>query len=351
MNNLRRLIISSAFAFAGFSATSASALTLPACDPTIPTGNCLEFGDFNVYSLPLLNLQAGLGPTPGPGSPYYFPSTFGQIQNFTIIGINNGQETETGNPTGQVDGAYNTPSPNNTTNVSFSTLTTTDPGTNDDFVGDAAGSWDARVTSLLQLVDGTPLVGFFAFNETGSGTGLLTTDLLVWAMVTLYTDAGTAGPTFYLGGDTGGVAPGIDAASLPAPDGSDANGSGAGAPLGYGPWVYVHAGICADDAGNFFGFPNTDGECTMGGEVREQNNLGQNAAAFMINSPELDAALNSGDWTVLSITWQMAYINGGGETAWFQPVDGERTVSEPGTVALLGLALAALAFRRRRVRR
>ena len=180
----------------------AFAITLPVCNAPI---NCLVFGDFNVYSLPLLNAQAGYGTVPGPGDPYFVRSTYGQIQNYTIIGINNGQSTNTGNPPGSVDGSYDTPSQNNDTNVTFSTLSAADPGGLNEFTGDVQ-SWDAQVPALLSLSGGTPLTAYFAFNETGSGTGLLTTDLLIWASATLtdYNPDGTIGPngsvTYYLGG-------------------------------------------------------------------------------------------------------------------------------------------------------
>jgi hypothetical protein len=335
MTKILKLLAHLATAALALASVGASAAPLPTC---IPNVTCLVFGDFNVYSLPLINLQAGAGDTPGPGDPFYVSSTFGQIQNFTIIGINNGQSTPTGNPPASIDGSENTPSANivNT----FTTFDPVDPA-GGPAIGDRTTSWDASVTTLKQLIGGSsgaPLVAFFAFNETGSGTGLLTTDLLIWARATLYDYDGSGNvlnsQQFYLTGDGTQNVPDVN--NLPPTTGP------------YGPWVYVHAGICVSGT-TFTGFPDSSGNCAVG-SVRNQNNLGQNAAAFAVHSPLLDAALYSGTWDVLSIDWQMAYLNGGGETAWIQPFQ-VQLVPEPGVIFLLGAALVGIASFRRRARR
>jgi len=115
-------------------------------------------------------------------------------------------------------------------------------------------------------------------------------------------------------------------------------------------WVYVHASICVSGT-NFVGFPDASGNCAVGSVAANQNNLGQNAAAFMVNSPALDAALVGGQYTTLSILWEMAAINGGGETAWIQAINAPSLVPEPTPIALLSIGLLALGVVSRRQRR
>lgn len=320
----------------GLTAPAAKAATLPTCTPGV---NCLQFGDFNVYSLPLLDLQGGGDGVPSPGDPYFYSSTYGQIQNYTIVGINNGNCTNTGNPPGSSDCSYNTPS-QSSLNV-FSTNTAeaggvADPGGAGEFGGDTENTWDIKTTTLLQMSQGTPLVAFFAFNEDNrAGTGLEGASLLTWVKVTLSGAGGTQ--DFYLCAGFGcqGIEP--TTANIPA---STVDQAGAL------PWVYVHSGICTVGT-NFVGFPDANGDCPAGATLREQNNLGQNAAAFMINSPTLDAALNSGQYDVMQVLWKMAHISGGGETAWIEPVQGQQ-VAEPASLANFALALLALGFVMRR---
>src|SRR4051812_7979363 len=89
--------------------TSAHAVdSLPACNPGV---TCLQFGDFNVFSLPLLGLTQSATP--------------GALQVDTVIGINNGN-TGVNNNSNLLDSSFNTPSESNAASSTFTTLTAAD---------------------------------------------------------------------------------------------------------------------------------------------------------------------------------------------------------------------------------
>src|SRR5436190_20596567 len=75
---------------------------------TGPTNNCLVFGDFQVFSLALLDYQAIN--QHNPGDPYYVVSNGGTIQNAIVVGSGNGPRNnnqDLGLP-GGVDNGFDT---------------------------------------------------------------------------------------------------------------------------------------------------------------------------------------------------------------------------------------------------
>lgn len=299
----------------------AVALPVAQCDPQQAGNNCLQFTDFTVYSLPILNLIYNT-------TAFSVNSTYGQNQSNTIVGINNGQS----NNGVFIDPAFNTPS-NNT--ASTFTNVNSDVGTGNgqnqvmSFGAGDGNGWDASVATLKQKLGTQSLVGFFAFNETGQNN-LLGSDLLIWVHAQLRKLNSNDVLDFWL--QPNGSTKTFD------PQFVSQGGSTA-------PWTYVHGGVCVGNDGTFYGYPLQNGSC-LAGTYRDQGNLGQNNAAFAVYSQGLNDAVKNGDWDILHIDWKMDYLNGGGETAWIMPFDTQQNVPEPGILTLFGMALAGLACRK-----
>src|SRR5690349_20472399 len=86
-------------------------LPAPNCG-TVAGTNCLQFDDFTVYSLALLNLQAGAGKI-GPGDPFAVSTNGIALQNALVVGTGVGGQGSINSdqvPGGNADDAYGTPS-------------------------------------------------------------------------------------------------------------------------------------------------------------------------------------------------------------------------------------------------
>ncbi len=327
---------------------SASAFVLPAgpCNGN----NCLQEGDFQVYSLALMNLQAGGSGSPTNGQVGFVSATPGQIGGYTVIGLNGNNGPAVNNGTG-IDNAYNTPGGNGSAST-FSTLAS--DTANGPLVGDSQ-SWQATTAALRSALGNNNLVAFFAMAEGGNfptGQPLLGSSMLIWAKASLVdTDNLLATKSFYL--QPTGTTPSSDPLASGLPANTTYYGNSPVDPNNpNSPWVFINGAICVTNVGNnFAGFPDISGNCPTG-STSKSTNTGQNNASFALYNATLDALVhdaNSG-YDIFQIDWEMAYINGDGETAWIQPFAVQTTnIPEPSAFSLLGLALLGLGLVRQKL--
>lgn len=302
--------------------------------------NCLQYSDFSVYSLALINLQGGGSGAPTQGQPGYVDASAGQIKDFVVLGTGANGVPVTTNVAG-VDDAYSTAS------GTFNSLTT-DPG-NGPGPGDGLG-WQASIAVLKTQFLNSNFVAFLSFTEPGSSSPpkpLLGADMLIWAkMSVIDLQDPTATKSFYLQPNGSALNDNPLASPLPPDTTIDFVGGGPG------PWVYIHSKMCVAAGATFAGFPDpVTGNCPAGTTIKDTN-TGSNNASFAAYNAELDSIIHdaSTQYDIFQVDWQMAYIDGAGESAWLQPWQVARTgnVPEPGTVMLVGLALVGLWVARRR---
>jgi len=305
--------------FSSAAINTSQALVLPPADDGVTS---LPFGDFDVYSLALLNVLSGNG-APQPGEPYYVASSPGAIKDDVVFGTGASGGPLNDNPAG-MDDAYTTPSGTDTADLSFSTQTVPDPS---DGPGggltDLTTTWDAETEALRDFLgpDGQ-FIPFFNLNDTGTD-GLDGIDLLIWAEFTLSGNA-VADQVFTLSG-------------------TESEG-------GFDDWAYVHGTICASTT-QFYHLGPCDLNSPFDGMDVNQN-LGANNAAFAIYNAQLDAFIknaNSG-YDLLRIDWRMAKLNNGYEQAFLNATTSISIVSEPAALMLFGFGLVGLGFFRRKRR-
>jgi len=323
------------------------------------SNNCVQFGDFSVYSLALLSAQtkyfySGIIPTtnPNPGDPYYVASSPGELGNNGYIvygtGTNNNNVVTNGAGT-LIDDAQQQPSGSGS-HPPFVVNTTTE--TNPTFTGDLNTSWDATLSAMrTELASGSDPLGkfiiYFNLNETGTD-GLAGIDLMAWFHITLVdTDGILPDKNYYLTGSQGSLNPSgpMSTAAPSLVNDTDPN------------WVRVHGTICISATAGFLGFGPCDATQTAAGGRNVDQNLGANEAAFAIFNQDLsDNVLNSG-YDIMRGNWQFMDINNGYEQEFSAltpflscaPTDPTcHPIPEPGTLSLFGLAFASLALLRSR---
>jgi len=332
--------------------TAASAdVALPSANcGTVAGTNCLVFSDFTVYSLALLNYQAGAGAL-GPQDPFYVATNGSALQNSLVVGTGvsgSGSINSDVLPGGVVDNAYSTPnSAGGTTNFQTSAATAGIQGSA--IPNNSINTWDVNVSSLLGYLNGGQLGFFFNLNQTNTTSYLNDPqDALGWMAVTLSDSTGQhASKTFYLDGNNcTGV---LGAPNSPNCDPSQGyaqnNAEDSILPNPTDKWAYIHGQICMNPAGAVVGF----GACAQGDnvDVTVNQNLGASNAAFALYSGLLQQWLLSGDYDKMSVDFRMAALDNGYE----QLIIGALNIPEPMTLMMFAaglLGLTGLAGLRRR---
>lgn len=342
-----------AAAIATSSPASAAPLPAPSCGLTA-ANNCLYFDDFTVYSLALLNFQAGAGDVNG-NDPYAVDTSGVKLQNAIVIatGVNgNGSINTDISPTG-VDDAHETPTGNM---VNFQTSSSNDGAAGSGIASNSTSTWDINVNTLNTFLAGGQLEFYFNLNQTNSATTTyLDTpqDALGWMAVTLTDANGGNLKTFYLDGDActgpaGGKCDPTQAVSM-----SQYNDGGNADLLldqtaAHDEWAYVHGAICVDPAGAVIHLGACGGGDPANAESVNQN-LGASLAAFALVSDQLNFWLNSGfyDGGKMSVDLRMAGLTNGYEQMLI--LAGPPTnIPEPITLGLVGAGLVGVGLLRRR---
>ncbi len=342
-------------AFAAVLATSATAAPLPApnCGLTA-ANNCLYFDDFTVYSLALLNFQAGAGDVNG-NDPFKVDTNGTALQNAIVVatGVNGQGSVNTDISATGIDQAHETPTGNL---VNFQTSSANDGAAGAGIANNSTATWDINVNTLNAFLAGGQLEFYFNLNQTNSqqSTYLETPqDALGWMAVTL-TDANGANlKTFWLDGDActgpagGRCDPGQSVSQSQFNDGGNADLLG-DQTAAHDEWAYIHGALCVDPAGAVIHL----GACGQGDPANAESvnqNLGANAAAFALVSDQLNFWLNSGfyDGGKMSVDLRMAALTNGYEQLLI--LAGPATqIPEPVTIGLFGAGLIGVGLLRRR---
>jgi len=332
---------------------------------TGPTNNCLIFDDFTVYSLAVLNAQAGFGPISN-NDPYNIGTSGNDLHNVIVVatGITGTGSNNTDIITnGGVDNAYATPSAQGAGIANFQTSSSNQGAQGNTIVANSSSTWDINTADLINYLDGGKMAFFFNLNQANSANTYLTSaqDALGWLSVTLTNSTLAAqegaaacaldvncSRTFYLDGDA------CDAVFDPSSPNCDASQSykGTQPPLSnadyanqnilpsdpnHDEWAYIHGAICMSPDGAIQHF----GPCAAGDHdnTTVNQNLGASQAAFALYSDMLQYWLTHGNYDKMSVDMRMAALSNGYEQL---VIFSALNIPEPMTWMMFGAGLLGL---------
>ena len=314
----------------------------------------VTYGDANSYSLPLNGLEVLSGP--------------GQIDSYVKLGL--GANGQLGNSQAGMDNAFDTPQANNI--PGFRMNAGNEPGGTEGS-WDRVGWWDSSLAAMntkLNLLMNS-IVFFFANNETG---GADSANLAAWARVEVsQISTNTVLGRYDMTNDVDHAGQGYG--PPPAGGGVSMGNPGLFTSNGAEPFVsdFLMSGgeVCLNLFGQLV-------DCSGPGVVvRQQHNLGGDRAAYAIVVPELDALIaglarapgaNLNDFAI-HVQYRLGCgpeltqtgggfptvgqgnnrvcdpsyaLNGGDEKVFLGTQLLPNLVPEPGSLALMGLALAFL---------